>query len=87
MTSFFLTFEDKATLVCNISNWIHTEVKFSFAWKPLALSNRLFYFIFTFKSHFLRDMGPKTFVDMCSFRPFNCFLMFVENFWSVNGRI
>ena len=24
---------------------------------------------------------------MCSFQPFNCFLMFVENFWSVNGRI
>ena len=23
---------------------------------------------------------------MCSFRPFNCFLMFVENFWSVNGQ-
>ena len=27
MTSFFLTCEDKATLVCNISNWIHTEIK------------------------------------------------------------
>ena len=37
------------------------------------------------------ETGPKTFlltyVWMCSFRPFNCFLMFVEKFWSVNGRI
>ena len=133
MTSFFLTCEDKATIVCNISNWIHTEIKIAASSVTLTLKlgllescfhiknvctclkstfltirgckltsecilfclehlwhcqNWLFYFIFTFKSHFLRE-NMKFCGQILSlfFLLLTCVLSgLLTTSWSVNGQ-